>query len=877
MALGRAISLFALSLLAACSASSPNLGAPAAGAPPANAAAASAGNWFEFALDGFDASPSPIDLSALNAERAGAHGFVRAQGGHFVDGRGQRVRFFGTNLTATACFPEKADAPKVAAHLRKLGFNVVRLHFMDAGGAPIGLFAADGKGFDPAQLDKLDFFVAELEKQGIYVNLNLHVARKYPGIEGKAAERFAMGKVLDRFYPQFVELQKEYARALLTHKNPYTERAYTDDPGVLCIELNNENTLFPFWGGNTDDLPEPFASELGKQWNGWLLARYKSTAALSQAWKKASAPGRELVGGADPAQGLSTYTVQQAAGQARLEAIKDGNRPLLRYVATKAGTEPWHLQFFRPGLTLEDGKVYTLELEARSEQPQSLELSLMLAVPDWRNLGLSKVVELGKEFAKFTFSFRATGAVPEKARLNLSLMNKVGTVDFARIVLREGAAAGDDLPQGKMLEDSKVPLPKGGSSPAAHDDYQRFVRDTERNVTATLARFVRQELKAKPLVTNTQANYGGLAGVLREAELSDFIDMHGYWDHPSFPAGWNAVNWSMKNESQLPAGDGGTLGFMAAYRVAGFPYTISEYNSPAPSDYATETLPLFAALAAFQDWDAIYQYTYLDFKRDWDAKRVLGFFDLAGHGSKIAFAPVAALAFRQGLIKPGEKPLELRVPREQDLPDYDGNALVSAWHKSGVGGLSVAARRMQVALVPGSGTSSASEPLAAEGRAESDTAELVWEAQGATPALRVRAPALRMVVGRVASLKVALGDVTFDVGPTSNGYASVALVALDGQPIAQSRRALLVVANRYENPDMKYTPDRRTVHADWGREPGRAEYVPLALELPGSGWKVRALDGKGAALAELAAEDSNGRTRLRTALAGASLWYALER
>src|ERR1019366_10739421 len=75
--------------------------------------------WFAFAIPGLDASPTATDLSWLNPAPAGADGFIRAAGGHFVDGKGKRVRFFGTNLTATACFPAKDDAPKVAAHLRK--------------------------------------------------------------------------------------------------------------------------------------------------------------------------------------------------------------------------------------------------------------------------------------------------------------------------------------------------------------------------------------------------------------------------------------------------------------------------------------------------------------------------------------------------------------------------------------------------------------------------------------------------------------------------------------------------------------------------------------------------------------------------------------
>ena len=126
----------------------------------------------------------------------------------------------------------------------------------------MGLLKPRSTELDPAQLDRLDFFVAELAKNGVYANLNLHVARRYDGLEGPAAKRFEFGKMLDWFYPPFIESQKVYARALLAHVNPYTQHAYTAEPAVLCVEMNNENTALPFWAGNLDDLPEPYATEI---------------------------------------------------------------------------------------------------------------------------------------------------------------------------------------------------------------------------------------------------------------------------------------------------------------------------------------------------------------------------------------------------------------------------------------------------------------------------------------------------------------------------------------------------------------------------------------------------------------------------------------
>jgi hypothetical protein len=57
-----------------------------------------------------------------------------------------------------------------------------------------------------------------LKKRGIYVNMNLHVAR-FP-------------KGLSFFDPLMIASEKAYAKALLTRVNPYTKLACTDDPCV---------------------------------------------------------------------------------------------------------------------------------------------------------------------------------------------------------------------------------------------------------------------------------------------------------------------------------------------------------------------------------------------------------------------------------------------------------------------------------------------------------------------------------------------------------------------------------------------------------------------------------------------------------------------
>ena len=894
-----AIGLVATGCLVPAPAGPPAARAPAAPTPaPARPASAPAGaaaadeahdpaRWFPFPARGIASPTGEIDLSALDDAAAGSHGFIRAQGGHFVDGAGHRVRFFGVNCTATACFPTPEVVTRAAAHLRRLGVNVVRFHFMDKGPAPIGLWSPDRKTLDPAQLERLDFFVAELAKNGIYANLNLHVARRYPGLDGAAAQRFDMGKLVDRFYPPFIDAQKEYARALLTHVNPHTGHAYAAEPAVLCLEMNNENTALPFWAGNLDDLPEPYAPELKRQWTAWLRARYRTTARLRAAWTPAKqamqakqavqAAHGERLDDADLAAGTAGWTFESAGVPTRGEVVAvDGAPRALRFSADRRGTASWHLQFYRAHLPLAEGEPYHVAFRVRAPAglpgappARNLEVTAMLSVPDWRNIGLGRTIALSPEWQRVELAFRPQGTIAGEGRLNFSLRNVPGVVEIADLTLRAGAAP-VTLAKSETLEAGTVPLARGEAGSPSGDDFLRFLADTDRRTASTLATFIRGELGLRSLLVDTQASYGGLEGLRRELAVSDFVDMHAYWQHPDFPSGWSPLRFAIPNTTQVAAENGGALASLAVYRVAGKPFTVSEYNVPAPNDYASEALPMYAAIGAFQDWDAIYAYTYVDFSPRWDADHLLGFFDLAGSPAAQSFLPVAALTFRQGLIAPGRAVVRLPLPAaDPEAPPRAGEgALARLWSEAGLRLSLIGSRRIEV--VP-----AGSRPWPAPARADEQAAQVRWD-QAAPATFLAETPALRLAAGRLANRTLDVGDVRLTVGELPRGDAAIALVALDGRPIAEAKQLLLVAAARVENTAMRFSADR-TGLASWGRGPALAEYVPLTVALPGAGLHAQRLDPAGAPVAELpVAVGADGRATLRLEHEP-SLWFLLSR
>ncbi len=204
-----------------------------------------------FSLDHRAASSSPADLSFLLDAPAGKDGFIQIRNGHLAKGNGERIRFWGVHFTdwspGSVEIVPKEDAAFWASTLARFGINLVRLHFLDLN-SPRGLIDAsspDSSAFDPAQLDRLDYEVAQLKQHGIYVDLNLNVGRSYKAGDGvRDFDKIRWAKGLTLFDPRLIELEKDYARRLLTHVNSYTHTAYRDEPAVALVEIVNENGLY---------------------------------------------------------------------------------------------------------------------------------------------------------------------------------------------------------------------------------------------------------------------------------------------------------------------------------------------------------------------------------------------------------------------------------------------------------------------------------------------------------------------------------------------------------------------------------------------------------------------------------------------------------
>jgi len=204
-------------------------------------------DWIAYTLP-WDSAP--VDVSFLNHKPAGSKGFVTARDGKFVFAdTGEEVRFWGTCFSAGANFPSHEQAEKIARRLAQFGINIVRTHHADAPWSERHFFPKDvdnTRTFDAENLDRFDYLIYCLKREGIYIYLDQLVNRRFKtGDEVDAVDKLeACAKPYSNFDPRLIELQKEFSRNLWTHVNPYTGLAYKDDPAIALMEFANENDLF---------------------------------------------------------------------------------------------------------------------------------------------------------------------------------------------------------------------------------------------------------------------------------------------------------------------------------------------------------------------------------------------------------------------------------------------------------------------------------------------------------------------------------------------------------------------------------------------------------------------------------------------------------
>jgi hypothetical protein len=779
--------------------------------------------------------PGEMSAGDLIDKPAGKNGPVVSRDGHFYTGD-KRIRFVGVNIAFAGNFPAHEQADALAKRFANFGINIVRFHHMDNQPFPGGIFADRGlEKLSDEALERLDYFIAALKKEGVYADLNLHVSRPWSRTKKwpDAAKLEGYDKQLDIFHPDLIAANKQYAKDLLSHVNAYTKNRYADEPAVAMVEINNEDTIF-LWGGEQKlaELPETYAAMLQKQWNAWLVKEYGTKEKLKEAWAKGAEPlsKNELV--QSPRESPKRWLLEQhGAAKAKtgklVEAAFGWEVPI--EVSATDGVD-WHIQYTYSGIKLQKGKFYTLSFDSwTGDKPVKLSVAIGMAHEPWGNLGLSRRIELeaGRKVLQrdLRFGFVAT-ADDDNARIAFQLGAAADNVHLQNISLREGGREGLAENEDPAKGHGMGFVQRGGlgnaETPARTADWYRFLKATDETYFIGMYDFLKKEVGVKCPITGTIGL--GMLGSLNQAKM-DFVDAHAYWDHPHFPRKqWDMKDWEIKNKPMVDDPAGATLWGLAATRFWHKPFTVTEYNHAAPNEWQAECVPMIFAYAATQDWDAVFLFDYTGDTK-YEKQITSNFFSIEGNASKMGAMPLAARLFLSGAVapSPGETVVQ---PTPTDLYENAAHYFYQQWpflrDVEHITWQQAFGKRLAIWDVW--------KPLAPDQKPLDE--RLKWTASGAGTGRFILAdPNAAVFVGfSKGEMPLEIGVAKIDKLETP--FAAIQIVSAEsGKSVKSANRVLISATARQSAEGMAWDAKRTSVSNQWGKSPAKIEVVKADIEL----------------------------------------------
>lgn len=858
---------------------------------------------FPFVLPWNDSYSFITNFNPLQKQPAGSAGslFVNPQG-HLATSDG-RIRFWGVNLGAGACFPDTSTAIGVADRLRKFGVNIVRYHHMDNTWTDnIWTTAFPDRSLSPARLAAFDRLFYEMKQRGIYANINLVCSRPFnsgPGLTNAidAITDWKIRGVLGFFDQQVLTLQKQYATDLLTHLNPHTGLAYKDDPAVAFVEINNESGLIQsYLSSHLDTLPSHYTHQIKTQWNNWLATRYPNHAALAAAWNIFDQPvGPEKLLNPDFDSSTANWTLEQHNGAAAnmvTTADGPGSSNALRINITVTGTEGWHVQVNQANLSVVSNTPYTLTFWIRSSSKRDVHVSLMQAHTPYSAIGFAQSIPVSNIWTKHSFTFLASTS-DTQSRVNFGNLGlATGTVWIDRVSFKEGGLFG--ISTNENLDFRTIAnirrSEESTRSTEARRDWYRFLSLKEEKYWTNMRNFLRHTLGVKALLMGTIL---GCSTPNIQAQF-DVIDSHAYWEHPAFPGTpWDPIDWYIHNKPMVNAADTGTIGDLSMRKVKGKPMSLTEYNHPHPNTYQAEGFFLMSAYASFHDFDAVYPFSYAGDINQFNSRSIKNYFDIDQNPVKMASFFAASLSFRRGDVKPALQKISIPFSRTDELEQ-----LLSSWawrivdsRTAGENPRSGIVHGVEMAVEGTSpsglaiGTTSVTSPTLT-----SDTGELVWDQSIPNKGLvKVDTPKTRMLIGFSGNKEHSFTNMRIKPATgLQNGFSCLGITVLEGETFTNASRLLITALGAVQNSGQSWYvyPNSPTIFPppldatityrnQIGTAPTLAEGVNAGFFLPyyATNISVRALSSNGQFVSSLPVSNVSGGCRFHIGPSYKALWY----
>jgi hypothetical protein len=802
---------------------------------------------YNFVLPGYDTTTQNVLLPFANQPAITNNDFITTAGDKFYK-NGAPYRFWGGNVTVQSNFPEVTDAPLVAGRLKKMGVNLVRFHHLDNNwGGNAGSIFVQGQTtrvLNTVTLNKMDYFINELKKNGIYVNMNLNVSRTFNQFDGvpnyDQFEDFAKGlTIIDS---QLIALQKEYATQILDHVNPYTGLKLSQDPVLAMVEMINENSLYGMYRDsdlrlkiNGGKLQQRHQRYLDSAWNKFLVAKYTNQTNLATAWQIGLLPpsSQMLADGAFEGATLhANWQNEQHNGAAATIALDNTTSytgaKSLKLTVNSQGSANWNLQFKHVNLTLQKDSVYIISFFAKGDNGQTIGLSVTknTANYDWYG-GANFIID--NTWKEYKYTITASATVNNDVRISFSFGTQTGNIWLDDVSMRKryikAFEAGEDL----GLENiARINYNERQSYSAKRNaDLSEFIIGVQKNFMESFSTFLKTDLNIVAPITGTNA-LSGVQEASAHANL-DFYDDHNYWDHPWFPAGWSTTNWSINNTSASKRNAVEAMTHLfSGVQLNSKPFTMSEFNHSFPNIYRTEMLPLVTAYGSFNGMDGL-MFFELNGEPNWNDDFVPNFFSLVRDNAVMSLFPSCAVAYRNGYITEGT-PVVINHNADS-LYHYNKTDDFNRWgrylpydkritltHNLKTGSYNSATQFNPVSLptVPTNGIY--------------NTTTNQIELNTNTGILKVNTPKFKAIGGFLNA-----GGVHAVTGMrvlSADGFAQVSWITnQQNRNLEVASTSLLTIATRQQNNGMIWNGTNTTINGNWGAAPTSLQPINISIEL----------------------------------------------
>lgn len=384
---------------------------------------------------------------------------------------------------------------------------------------------------------------------------------------------------------------------------------------------------------------------------------------------------------------------------------------------------------------------------------------------------------------------------------------------------------------GVWCAEKNVPVPDTPTKDPAL--LTRFLMDRQTALYADLSTFVRSLGAIQPL---TDMSHRALYVMTIPRNTFDFVENHYYHDHPEFTGTAFASDTITHNQSVLSR-----LGEFFRHgvpRIFGKPFMITEWNFCYPNQYRSESGPVMGAYAALQDWDGIFRFEYSGMRATAFGNTHTWSFNTVSDPLQLLSERIAALFFLRRDIKPAPTRISFVVtPDIWKLPfthDYlQWETLKNSWFPNNFAELGTFAQIGSNLVTPEVTSIPAEAAVTFEDIKSLQPGIPVLPAQGdflkgLEQAGIVDASAIRPEQGAFASeggqlfadakqlsfrAVSALSECLVQAGPAQRGnalsvkdnttFSTVFAGSIDGQPLMESRRVLVLHLTDLSNSEEK--------------------------------------------------------------------------